>query len=249
MERIINQLRLTGVLSTPPTYSHEVFGEAFFQFMMSVPRLSGVNDLLPVTASERLLAPLEPAPGILVRLEGQVRSYNKIIEGAGRLLITAFAQSLSLPQDEQNPNTVVLLGALCKPPAYRTTPFGREIADLMIAVNRAYGKSDYIPCIAWGRNARFAARLSVGEQLQVEGRLQSRPYQKQMPDGTVLEKVAYEVSVGKMEAIKSEEPPPLDPGEFPQVIVYPPTGPYLEEEEGEVSLEMGRGEMAEEGML
>jgi len=199
MERVINLLRLTGTLAGVPTYSHEVFGEAFYQFTLSVPRLSGVQDLLPVTASERLLTPLAPAPGMTLRLEGQVRSYNKVINGAGRLLITAFAQSLIIPQEEQNPNTILLQGALCKQPAYRTTPFGREIADLMLAVNRAYGKSDYIPCIAWGRNARYAARLKVGDQLRIEGRLQSRPYQKQMPDGSVVEKVAYEVSVGRLE--------------------------------------------------
>ena len=195
MERTVNLLRLTGTMTGAPTFSHEVFGEAFYQFSLSVPRLSGVSDLLPVTASERLLTPLNPTPGMRLRLEGQVRSYNKVINGAGRLLITAFAQQLIVPVEELNPNTITLTGALCKPPAYRTTPFGREIADLMLAVNRAYGKSDYIPCIAWGRNARFASRMSVGEQITIEGRLQSRPYQKLMSDGTTVEKTAYEVSV------------------------------------------------------
>ena len=184
MERTLNLLRLTGTMTGAPVFSHEVFGEAFYQFFLSVPRLSGVNDLLPVTASERLLTPLNPTPGMRLRLEGQVRSYNKVINGAGRLLITAFAQQLIIPAEELNPNTVTLSGALCKPPAYRTTPFGREIADLMLAVNRAYGKSDYIPCIAWGRNARFASRMTVGEQITIEGRLQSRPYQKLMADGS-----------------------------------------------------------------
>lgn len=205
MDRPVNQLRLTGTLHAMPTFSHEVFGENFFHLMLSVPRLSGVNDILPVTASERLLSPLPLAVDTKLSLEGQVRSYNKVIDGAGRLLITAFAQHLTIPDEDDNPNAAVLTGALCKPPAYRTTPFGREIADLMLAVNRAYGKSDYIPCIAWGRNARFAARLTVGEQLMLEGRLQSRPYQKQMPDGTVQEKVAYEVSVGRLEEFKPEE--------------------------------------------
>ncbi|MDR1262130.1 MAG: single-stranded DNA-binding protein [Oscillospiraceae bacterium] len=204
MERIVNQLRLTGTMANAPVFSHELFGEAFYQFTLSVPRLSGVQDHLPVTASERLLTPLNPKPGMQLRLEGQARSYNKVINGAGRLLITAFAQQLYVPQDEQNPNTIQLVGALCKPPAYRTTPFGREIADLMLAVNRAYGKSDYIPCIAWGRNARFASRMSIGDQIQIDGRLQSRPYQKQMPDGAIIEKIAYEVSVGRLESIRSE---------------------------------------------
>lgn len=205
MEKIVNQLRLTGTLASMPEFSHEVFGEGFYQCTFSVPRLSGVQDLLPVTVSERLLDPLDVKLGLMLRLEGQVRSYNKVIDGAGRLLITAFAQHLGLPIEEENPNSVILVGALCKPPSYRTTPFGREIADLMLAVNRAYGKSDYIPCIAWGRNARFAARMAVGEQLQIEGRLQSRAYQKQLADGTVLEKTAYEVSVGRLEQLRLED--------------------------------------------
>ena len=127
--------------------------------------------------------------------QGQVRSYNKIIEGAGRLLITAFAQRIVETDERENPNQVQLTGTLCKAPAYRTTPFGREIADMMLAVNRAYGKSDYIPCITWGRSARFAAKLSVGDKITLTGRLQSRAYQKQMPDGTVVEKTAYEMCI------------------------------------------------------
>lgn len=205
MERIVNQLRLTGTLSSLPEFSHEVFGEGFYQCTLSVPRLSGVQDDLPVTVSERLLEPLDVALGMMLRLEGQVRSYNKVVEGAGRLLITAFAQTLNAPIEDENPNSAILVGALCKPPSYRTTPFGREIADMMLAVNRAYGKSDYIPCIAWGRNARYAARLAVGEQLQIDGRLQSRAYQKQLPDGTVLEKTAYEVSVGRLEQLRQDD--------------------------------------------
>ncbi|MCL1963848.1 MAG: single-stranded DNA-binding protein, partial [Firmicutes bacterium] len=151
------------------------------------------------TASERLLDLVSPEPNLPLHLEGQVRSYNKMVDGVGRLLITAFAQRLTPPSAEDNPNIVYLTGALCKPPAYRTTPFGREIADMMLAVNRAFGKSDYIPCIAWGRNARFAAKLTVGSHISVEGRLQSRPYQKQMPDGSIVEKTAYEVSVSRLD--------------------------------------------------
>ena len=131
-------------------------------------------------------------------MEGQLRSYNKVIEGAGRLLITGFAQRLLPPDDEENPNQVQLTGALCKLPSYRTTPFGREIADLMLAVNRAYGKSDYIPCITWGRTARFASHLKVGDRIQLLGRFQSRAYQKQLADGSVISKMAYEVSVGRL---------------------------------------------------
>ena len=130
--------------------------------------------------------------------DGQLRSYNKVIEGAGRLLITGFAQHLVDPDSDENPNQVQLTGALCKLPSYRTTPFGREIADLMLAVNRAYGKSDYIPCITWGRTARFASHLKVGDKVTLLGRFQSRAYQKQLPDGTVIGKTAYEVSVGRL---------------------------------------------------
>lgn len=202
MDKPINALDLTGTIAEMPAFSHDVFGEAFYQLTLAVPRLSGVNDMLPVTASERLLDIVAPELGMPLHLEGQVRSYNKMVEGQGRLLITAFAQKLTPPTGDENPNTVILTGALCKPPAYRTTPFGREIADMMLAVNRAFGKSDYIPCIAWGRNARYAARLTVGDHIVVEGRLQSRPYQKQLPDGTVLEKVAYEVSVSRLEPSK-----------------------------------------------
>lgn len=200
MDKPVNVLHLTGTIAQMPSFSHDVYGEAFYQLTLAVPRLSGVQDLLPVTASERLLEMVSPEPDLPLHLEGQVRSYNKMIDGVGRLLITAFAQRLTPPAEEDNPNSVVISGALCKPPAYRTTPFGREIADMMLAVNRAFGKSDYIPCIAWGRNARFAARLSVGSPVILEGRLQSRPYQKQMPDGAVLDKVAYEVSVSRLDS-------------------------------------------------
>ncbi|HIQ62286.1 MAG TPA: single-stranded DNA-binding protein [Candidatus Avichristensenella intestinipullorum] len=207
MEKPVNALSLTGTIAHMPEFSHDVFGEPFYQLTLAVPRLSGVHDMLPVTASQRLLDMVSPAQDMPLHLEGQVRSYNKMIDGVGRLLITAFAQRLAPPEGNENPNTVLLCGALCKPPAYRTTPFGREIADLMLAVNRAFGKSDYIPCIAWGRNARFAAQLTVGDRLMIEGRLQSRPYQKQLPDGTVLDKIAYEVSIGRLETERPEGSP------------------------------------------
>ena len=137
-----NYLRLSGIINQSPTYGHEVFGEKFYYATLSVPRLSGAEDLLPITLSERLMEGIPLDIGMPLTLEGQLRSYNKVIEGAGRLLITAFAQRILPPDGEENPNQVQLQGALCKPPSYRTTPFGREIADLMLAVNRAYGKSD-----------------------------------------------------------------------------------------------------------
>ena len=198
MEETGNSLHLSGILTESPTYGHEVFGEKFYYATLSVSRLSGAEDLLPITLSERLMdgTPLEI--GMPLAMEGQLRSYNKVVEGAGRLLITGFAQRLLPTDTNENPNQVALTGALCKPPSYRTTPFGREIADLMLAVNRAYGKSDYIPCITWGRTARFASHLKVGDKVQLLGRFQSRAYQKQLADGSVISKMAYEVSVGRL---------------------------------------------------
>lgn len=198
MEETGNSLHLSGVITDTPVYGHEVFGEKFYYATLSVPRLSGAEDLLPITLSERLTEGMEIVPGTPLALEGQLRSYNKVVEGAGRLLITGFAQRLLPLDDTENPNQVHLTGALCKMPSYRTTPFGREIADLMLAVNRAYGKSDYIPCITWGRTARFASHLKVGDKVQILGRFQSRAYQKQLADGSVVSKMAYEVSVGRL---------------------------------------------------
>lgn len=197
MESENNQLTLCGVIESAPVMDHEVFGEHFYRMDLRVPRLSGAQDVLPVTVSERLMNS-QIAPGVRVTVQGQLRSYNKVMGGAGRLLLTAFAQRLLAPDDEENPNLIHLSGAICKPPAFRTTPFGREISDLMLAVNRAFGKSDYIPCIAWGRTARYASQLRVGDHLEVQGRFQSREYQKQMPDGTVMNRMAYEVSISRL---------------------------------------------------
>jgi len=204
MENVINTLHLSGTIIGTPEVGHEAFGEKFYYLTLGVPRLSGAQDQLPVTLSERLLDGAMLSEGDQLSIEGQVRSYNKIIDGAGRLLITAFAQRIVETDERENPNQIQLTGTLCKAPAYRTTPFGREIADMMLAVNRAYGKSDYIPCITWGRSARFAAKLSVGDRITLTGRLQSRAYQKQMPDGNVVEKTAYEVSVGHLEKLDGE---------------------------------------------
>ncbi len=202
-----NFLHLSGVLTDTPVYGHEVFGEKFYYATLSVPRLSGAEDLLPITVSERLMDETPLVVGSRLALDGQLRSYNKVIEGSGRLLITGFAQRLVDPDSDENPNQVQLTGALCKPPSYRTTPFGREIADLMLAVNRAYGKSDYIPCITWGRTARFASHLKVGDKVTLLGRFQSRAYQKQLSDGTVVNKMAYEVSVGRLTLADAQTQP------------------------------------------
>ena len=207
METENNVLKLCGVIESAPVLDHEVFGEQFYRMELKVPRLSGTYDLLPVTVSERLMEG-EVAPGMQIGISGQLRSYNKVIGGSGRLLLTAFAQQLETPDETQNPNTVQLVGAICKPPSFRTTPFGREIADLMLAVNRSFGKSDYIPCIAWGRTARYAATLQVGDKLRIQGRFQSREYQTQMPDGNVINRIAYEVSISRLSCLKEEMPLP-----------------------------------------
>ncbi|MDD3336189.1 MAG: single-stranded DNA-binding protein [Eubacteriales bacterium] len=204
MEETGNIIHLRGHVCQSLTFGHELFGEQFYVTTLRVPRLSGAEDFLPITLSERLLIDSPITTGSPICLEGQLRSYNKVVEGAGKLLITAFAQRLVPMSEEENPNRVQLTGALCKPPSYRTTPFGREIADLMLAVNRSYGKSDYIPCITWGRTARYAANLKIGDKVQLVGRFQSRNYQKQLPDGTMLNKVAYEVSVSRLAATKDE---------------------------------------------
>lgn len=203
MESENNRVLLSGTLTSELTFSHEVLGEPFYQAMLEVPRLSGTQDTLPVTISGRLIAGHNIACGSKLMLEGQVRTYNRMIDGVGRLVVTVFAQRL-LPFEEEAVNRVELTGTLCKPPIYRTTPFGREISDLMLAINRVFGKSDYIPCIVWGRNARHVASLKPGDRLIIKGRIQSRAYEKKLETGEVLTKTAYEVSVSQM-----EECPPL----------------------------------------
>lgn len=193
-----NKLRLTGTVTERPVYSHEVCGEEFYETKLSVPRLSGQEDVIPVTLSDRLLARTEVKPGAKISISGQFRSYNKLEGEHSRLLLTAFAREILPADDEVNPNTIEILGYICKPPVYRTTPFKREICDVLLAVNRAYNKSDYIPCIMWGRNARFIKDMPIGERLWVTGRVQSRIYTKCLSEDESEERVAYEVSVSKI---------------------------------------------------
>ena len=193
-----NKLRLTGTVTERPVYSHEVCGEEFYETKLSVPRLSGQEDVIPVTLSDRLLARIEVKPGAKISISGQFRSYNKLEGEHSRLLLTAFAREILPADDEVNPNTIEILGYICKPPVYRTTPFKREICDVLLAVNRAYNKSDYIPCIMWGRNARFIKDMPIGERLWVTGRVQSRIYTKCLSEDKSEERVAYEVSVSKI---------------------------------------------------
>ena len=199
-----NSVTISGMVTSEPVYSHEIYGEKFYEVTLSVKRLSGMDDYLPISVSEHLLSDVFHE-GQMVTVAGQFRSYNKTVGDKSKLMLTVFARDV-MPFDESiNPNTLELTGYICKPPIYRTTPFNREICDVLIAVNRQYNKSDYIPCIVWGRNARFAGGLAVGEHINVVGRVQSRNYQKKLPDDTVVTRTAYEVSVSKISIISDEE--------------------------------------------
>ena len=211
MENPNNRIIAAGRLEGAPVLSHEVMNEPFYTGTLAVRRLSGAVDRLPVTLPGKLLACVPAAEGQLLTVSGQVRSYNKVVDGAGRLMVTLFVQSLSEARESDTLNKVTLVGALCKPPIYRSTPFGREICDMMLAVNRAFGKSDYIPCIAWGRNAQYAARFGVGEKICLTGRLQSREYQKLMDNGEYITRSAYEVSAFTLESASPEREFPLEP--------------------------------------
>ena len=206
-----NMVKLVGILKEEREYSHEIYGEKFYSIMIEVPRLSESVDLLPITISERLLINLDLEVGNYVIIEGQLRSYNRYIDSSNKLVLTIFARDLYLPESEEelqdllrSPNEIYLDGFICKEPIYRTTPFGREITDLLVAANRAYNKSDYIPSIAWGRNARFCETLEVGDHIRLWGRIQSRDYQKKCEDGEVISRVAFEVSVSKLEFIEDD---------------------------------------------
>jgi single-stranded DNA-binding protein len=209
-----NSIGIIGAISSEYVFSHEVFGEGFYNITVDVSRLSENSDVLPVTISERLMDKKDFEIGTLIYITGQIRSYNNYVEHENRnkLVLTIFARDYKVLDIEanENPNDVYLNGYVCKPPIYRTTPFGREIADLLLAVNRSYNKSDYIPCISWGRNARFASKLMVGDNIKIWGRMQSRNYQKKLEDGEVLEKTAYEVSVSKLEFETREKEDYLD---------------------------------------
>lgn len=200
-----NKLYLEGKISSKLEFSHEMYGEGFYTFNMDVQRLSDTKDTLYVTISERLITGMNLEEGQDVIVEGQLRSYNKFVEGSNRLILTVFARNIEVcTEKSKNPNQIYLDGYICKKPVYRTTPFGREIADMLLAVNRAYNKSDYIPTIAWGRNSRFCESLKVGDNIRIWGRLQSREYQKKLSENEVIKKIAYEVSISKMEKVNKD---------------------------------------------
>lgn len=208
-----NSLILVGKVANEKVFSHEIYGEKFYTFDLSVPRLSGNADLIPITISERLFKEDELVLEKKVKIKGQFRSYNSYENEKNRLILTVFAKDIIFLDDEDEivaskdfiSNEVTLVGFICKPPIYRQTPFGREITDVLLAVNRAYNKSDYIPCIAWGRNARFCSKMSVGTEVKITGRVQSRTYEKKYEDGTIEQRVAYEVSVGNLELIDAKD--------------------------------------------
>lgn len=206
-----NMVTIVGKIISEKEFSHEMYGEGFYSFNLEVPRLSESVDVLPITISERLIVNMDIRMGKYVLVEGQLRSYNRYIDNSNKLVLTVFARDIYMPEDDEElkellkkPNEIYVDGYICKSPIYRTTPFGREITDLLVAVNRPYNKSDYIPCIAWGRNARFCQRLLVGDHVRLWGRIQSREYQKKLNNGEMISRVAYEVSISKLEYIKND---------------------------------------------
>ena len=197
-----NQVVIMGEIVSSFVFSHEIFGEGFYMVDVRVPRLSDSSDIIPLMVSERLIDVEEDYCGQNIMVQGQFRSYNRHEERRNRLVLSVFAREIEFvdetPESAQT-NQIFLDGYICKEPIYRKTPLGREIADLLIAVNRPYGKSDYIPCICWGRNARFASSFTVGTRCEIWGRIQSREYIKKLSEEDAEKRVAYEVSVSKLE--------------------------------------------------
>ncbi|MBU5307082.1 single-stranded DNA-binding protein [Clostridioides mangenotii] len=197
-----NIVNLRGELDSELKFSHEIFGEKFYNIDIKIDRLSDSFDILPITISERLLQDIDIEKQNIVNVTGQLRSYNKSIDNKNRLILTVFVREITLAEeDNKDPNSIFLDGYICKNPVYRQTPLGREITDLLVAINRPYNKSDYIPTIVWGRNAKFAKNLNVGDRIQLWGRVQSRGYEKKLDNGEVLKKVAYEVSISKIKKL------------------------------------------------
>jgi primosomal replication protein N len=200
-----NQVSIAGEVISDFTFSHDVFGEGFYVLEVVVSRLSNSYDMIPIMVSERLIDVKQDYKGKFVEVLGQFRSYNRHEESKNKLVLSVFAREIKMVDElseNAKPNHIFLDGFVCKPPIYRKTPLGREIADVLLAVNRPYGKSDYIPCICWGRNARFAESFTVGGHVQIWGRIQSREYQKKISDVDFEKRVAYEVSVSKLEYLE-----------------------------------------------
>lgn len=201
-DKSTNTVFLQGRIGSEIEYSHDLYGERFYEFKLNVPRLSEHLDVIPITASEESVNGLKA--GELIAVNGQFRSFNRPDGERSRLILSVFAREIIQPHDDVNPNTAELIGYICKPPIYRTTPFNREICDVLLAVNRAYSKSDYIPCIAWGKNARLIKNAPVGQKLDVTGRIQSRQYTKRLDGGDSEIRTAYEFSIGTLEFMQKE---------------------------------------------
>lgn len=200
-----NQVSMMGKIASQFTFSHQVFGEGFYTVELLVKRLSDSEDRIPLMVSERLVDVTQDYEGEYIQVQGQFRSYNRHEEKRNRLVLSVFVRELSFVEEEDDSitvNQIFLDGYICKPPVYRKTPLGREIADLLMAVNRPYGKSDYIPCICWGRNARYASAFEVGGHVLIWGRIQSREYMKKLGESEMEKRVAYEVSVSKLEYLE-----------------------------------------------
>lgn len=201
-----NQVTIMGEVASAFTYSHEVYGEGFYMVDVLVRRLSNSEDRIPLMISERLIDVTQDYTGEYIMVSGQFRSYNRHEELKNRLVLSVFVREVEFIDEEMDgakTNSILLEGYICKKPIYRKTPLGREIADLLLAVNRPYGKSDYIPCICWGRNARYASGFEVGEHVQIWGRIQSRDYVKKISETETETRTAYEVSVSKLECIEA----------------------------------------------
>ncbi len=199
-----NKVTISGTVASEPEFSHEVYEEMFYTFLLDTPRLSDATDVIKITISEKFLVGDGIKIGDNVKIDGQFRSYNNFSNVGNRLILTVFVkdiEKLDEAEPVENSNSIYLDGYICKQPVYRTTPFGREIADILLAVNRSYNKSDYIPCIAWGRNAKYAETLNIGDNVIIKGRIQSREYQKKLSETEFEQKTAYEISVSKLERV------------------------------------------------
>ena len=198
-----NIVTLSGKVFSEPVLSHTLFEEEFYTFELCVLRLSGNCDILPCMISGKGLASINLFEGDDVFIKGQLRSHNKVVDGYSRLELKVFVKDIEMQaEDAEDANEIELTGYICKPTTYRVTPFGREITDMLVAVNRAYNKSDYIPVICWGRNARFARGLEVGDRIAVTGRIQSREYEKKLEDGGIIKRTAYEVSISSISKVE-----------------------------------------------
>lgn len=199
-----NKVLIGGEIISEAEFSHEIYGEKFLKFTVKTKRLSNQEDIIPVIISERMVKKEEIELGRYVKISGQFRSYNMQTETKNKLVLSVFVKQIEFTEDEKvlSLNEASFEGYICKTPIYRKTPLGREIADVLIAVNRTYKKSDYIPCILWGRNAKYCENLEIGTKVKIEGRIQSRKYEKKIEDSKVIKKTAYEVSVSKFTTIE-----------------------------------------------